>query len=447
MKTTRFSSIIKPMRMTGIVLLTGKNIFKKIGGKYDTDVVLSFPRMLHMGCAAKDEESAAGDHDINITFRKSESIFLIAANFGAANTYSLSRKALRLAYLSEDIFRSCAALSRLTQALWSIYKSNDLQLSHSLFSLIWAIGEKKETGLEAYFNELPDVITVQKRMIGILKSIDYSLFSRLRSIYGNNTLVLNVGKREIHRYTDAVNRSYGKSVPETFRITENIYSMTPLLLRIYEEIETGAYLYNADNYRNAKTLWRLTNSLWKVYLGQNMELSRSFSRLITRVHQENKSTELRNAENNLFSDNRSLKNLVNALRRAFSGSNLELRNSMISLFSDIHHAGKRKSIAVRNDYDQRTTIGITLLHREIVPESVHTRLDYRTPARSDRTEQTRGYEHLEREIKDKLSRIGTTTSPSPCAKDPEEIARDVLNLVNKKQHLDWRLEKLQRGMF
>ncbi|MDE6031930.1 MAG: riboflavin kinase, partial [Oscillospiraceae bacterium] len=259
--------------------------------------------------------------------------------------------------------------------------------------------------------------------------------------------VVNIGKREIYRHTNNVSYSREKTTAAIFRLSENFYSMTPLLMRIYEGIETGVYLYSADSYRNAKTLQRLTNSLWKVYLGQNMELSRSFSRLITRVHQENKSVELRNAENNMFSDNRSLKNLVNALRKAFSGSNLELRNSIISLFGDIHKAGNRKNIAVNKRYDLRSVVGIIMLHMEIVPEYGHIRLEHRIPARLDRPEQTDAYSRFEREIKTKLNRLETSPPTTSRTSSAEDIVRDVLEKVNRKQQLDWRLEKLQRGIF
>lgn len=436
--------IVTPLKISAKALR--KNIRKDIGGRYEIVPVLSFPQMLYFVSAAETGMWGTEKNNFNITFRRSESIYRLAAYFRDLSSYNASRRIQRLGYLSDSLFRSYTGLNRLTQALWSIYKSNDLQLRHSLLSLIRTINEKNGTEPDTYFESLPNIVQVQKKMIGVLKSIDNTLFGQLSSRYSNSSVV-NIGKREIYRHSDTVTHSYGKTTTAFSRLTENFNSMTPLLMRIYEGIETGVYLYSADNYRNAKTLQRLTNSLWKVYLGQNMELSRSFSRLITRVNQENKSDELRNAENNMFSDNRSLKNLVNALRKAFSGSNLELRNSMISLFGDIHKAGSRKNIAVNKHYDLRSAIGIIMLHREIVPEYGYIRLDHKKTVQLDRPEQTDAYSRFEREIKAKLNRLETASIPTPSTNNTEDIVRDVLEKVNRKQQLDWRLEKLQRGIF
>lgn len=440
----RAISIIKPLKISAAALR--KNIRKNIGGGYEIVSVLSLPKMLYLGSAAETGLSGAGKNSLNIALHRSETIYRFAAYFRELSSYNTSSKIRRLGYLSDNLFRSYTGLNRLTQALWSIYKSNNLQLSHSLLSLIRTINEKNGIEFDTYFEDLPNIVQVQKKMIGVLKSIDHSLFGQLYSKYGNSSVV-NIGKREIYRHTNTVTHSYGKSTAAFSRLTENFNFMTPLLMRIYEGIETGVYLYSADSYRNAKTLQRLTNSLWKVYLGQNMELSRSFSRLITRVNQENKSVELRNAENNMFSDNRSLKNLVNALRKAFSGSNLELRNSMISLFGDIHKAGSRKNIAINKHYDLRSAVGVIMLHREIVPEYGHIRLEHRIPVRSERAEPQDAYSRFEREIKTKLNRLETAPIPTPRTNNTEDIVRDILEKVNRKQQLDWRLEKLQRGIF
>lgn len=439
----RAIGIIKPLKISAAVLR--KNILKDICGGFEVMPVLSIPKMLYLGSAAKTGMSGTVKNSFNIALYRSESIYRLAAYFTELSSYTSSR-IRKLGYLSDSLFRSYTGLNQLTQALWSIYKSNNLQLSHSLLALIRTINEKNGIELDAYFEGLPRIVQIQKKMISFLKSIDHSLFRQLSSRYGNSSVV-NIGKREIYRHTNNVSYSREKTTAAIFRLTENFYSMTPLLMRIYEGIETGVYLYSADSYRNAKTLQRLTNSLWKVYLGQNMELSRSFSRLITRVHQENKSVELRNAENNMFSDNRSLKNLVNALRKAFSGSNLELRNSMISLFGDIHKAGNRKNIAVNKHYDLRSVIGIIMLHREIVPEYGHIRLEHRRGVQLDRPEQTDTYSRFEREIKTKLNRLEASPTTTPRASSAEDIVKDVLEKVNRKQQLDWRLEKLQRGIF
>lgn len=436
--------IIKPLKISAAAL---KNkIRKNIGGRYEIVPMLSFPRMIYFGYAAKNNASELKESGANITLYRLNPIYRLAAYFGNYGSYGANVGIQNTNFLSDSLFRSYAYLNQLTQSLWRIYKSNNLQLSHSLLALIRTINNKNEAELDTFFEGLPKIVRVQKKLISVLKSIDHSLFGQLRTRFGNPSVV-RIGKHEVYRRTDTVSRRYEKTVLAFSRLTENFYSMTPLLTRIYEGIETGVYLYSADSYRNAKTLQRLTNSLWKVYLGQNMELSRSFSRLITRVNQENQSVELRNAENNMFSDNRSLKKLVNALRKAFSGSNLELRNSMISLFGDIHKAGNRKNIAVNKHYDLRSAVGIILLHREIVSEYGHIRLDHRRTERSSRPEQTDEHSRFEREIKTTLNQLETSSILSPRASSTEDIVRDVLEKVNRKQQLDWRLEKLQRGIF
>lgn len=435
-------SIIKPLRTSAADLR--KNARKELGGRYEIVPVLSFPKMLYLYSASENGVQKAGKNSIGITLIRPETIYRIAAYFSSYN--SASSKLRKLGYMSESLFRSYTGLNQLTQALWRIYNSNNLQLSQSLLALIRTINQKNGIELETYFEGFSNIVQIQKNMINVLKSIDHSLFGQLYSTYGNSSAV-NIGRREIYRQTNTVTNSRIKTAEAFSRITENFYSMTPLLTRIYEGIETGVYLYSADSYRNAKTLYRLTNSLWKVYLGQNLELSRSFSRLITRVYQENKSVELRNSGNNMFSDNRSLKNLVNALRKAFSGSSLELRNSMINLFGDIQKAESRKNIAINKNYDLSSSVGIILLHREIVPEHVRIRLDHRRSALPDRSDQSDAYSRFEREIKTKLSQLETSSTPVPRASGTEDIVKDVLEKINRKQQLDWRLEKLQRGIF
>lgn len=443
MKDIKSIGIIKPLRTSAAAL--SKNI-KPIGGRYEIASVLSFPKMLYLVPEAGGKSDNTGKSELSVTLNKSESFFLRFAAYFGHSSYSESRRIQRLGNLSENLFRSYAGLNRLTQALWSIYRSNNLQLSHSLLSLIRTINEKNGIELDSYFEGVTNLERVQKKNVSILKSIDYFLFSKLSSRYGNLS-VQNIGSRDIIRHTNTIIPGRGKPAERFFRLTDSFYSMTPLLMRIYEGIETGVYLYNADTYRNAKTLQRLTNSLWKVYLGQNMELSRSFARLITRVNQENKTVEQRNAENNMFSDNRSLKNLVNALKRAFSGSNLELRNSMITLFGDIHNAGKRRSVAIHKHYAPTLAPAIVLIHREIVPESSYTKLVYRKGAMPERSEQTENFSRLEREIKTRLDKLQAAPPSAPSAGNTEDIVKKVIEQVNKKQQLDWRLEKLQRGIF
>lgn len=435
--------IIRPLKISAAALINKNR--GTLGGRFGTLPVLSFPGMIYFGYTAKTNGSGLKKSGVNITVYRSEPIYRFAAYFGFLGFYRTNGRIQKTGLLSDSLFRSYAYLNQLTQSLWSIYKSNNLQLSHSLLALIRTINNKNAAEIDTYFEGLPNIVRVQKKLISVLKSVDRSLFGQLRTRFGNSSIV-KIGKHEIRRQTDTVSRRYEKAALTVSRITENFYSMTPLLTRIYEGIETGVYLYSADSYRNAKTLQRLTNSLWKVYLGQNMELSRSFSRLITRVNRENKTDEQRNAEYNMFSDNRSLKNLVNALRKAFSGSNLELRNSLVSLFGDIHRAGNSKNIAVNKRFDLRSSVGIILLHREIVPDYGGIRLDHRKTERSSPPEHSSDRSRLEREIKTKLDRLEKLPSASHTG-NTEDIVRDVLEKVNRKQQLDWRLEKLQRGIF
>ncbi len=444
MKDIKSIAVIKPLRTSAAALR--KNIRKPIGGRYEIASELSLPRLLYLTPEAGGKSKETGKPEVSVSLNKSETFFLRFAAYFGHSSFSESYKIRRLGYLAENLFKSYTGLNQLTQALWSIYRSNNLQLSHSLLALIRTINEKNGIALDSYFEGVTNLERVQKKTVSILKSIDYSLFSKLSSRYGNLS-VLNLGRSEIVRHTNTVVPGRRRPADRIFRLTDSFYSMTPLLMRIYEGIETGVYLYSADTYRNAKTLWRLTNSLWKVYLGQNMELSRSFSRLIMRVNLDNKNIGQRSSENIMFSDNRSLKNLVNALKKAFSGSNLELRNSMITLFGDIHNAGKRKSVAIHKHYTPTPAPAIVLIHREIVPESSRTKLVYRTAAQPERSEQTETYSRLEHEIKTKLDQLQTASSAAPHVNNTEDIVKRVIEQVNKKQELDWRLEKLQRGIF
>ncbi len=100
--------------------------------------------------------------------------------------------------------------------------------------------------------------------------------------------------------------------------------MTPLLEHIYESIESGMYLYNDSSYKNAKNSLQTDKFPVESISGtESGAKPRDFSRLIKRVSEENESIEYKNRENNLFSTSGSLKNLVNALRQAFTGNNLE----------------------------------------------------------------------------------------------------------------------------
>ena len=206
------------------------------------------------------------------------------------------------------------------------------------------------------------------------------------------------------------------------------------------------YLYNDSSYKNAKTLYRLTNSLWKVYLGQNLELSRSFSRLIKRVSEENESMEYKNRENNLFSTSGSLKNLVNALRQAFTGNNLELRNSMIDLFGNINQAVKQRNIKVGRKNSFKSTVNIKLMHRDIIPVRENVRMIYKKGFLNNDSETKNKYSSFEQETKKKLKEIESKFSGS-SSDNIESMIKTVLDRINKEQGIEWRLEKLQRGIF
>ncbi|MDE6031281.1 MAG: hypothetical protein K2G32_06660, partial [Oscillospiraceae bacterium] len=180
----RAISIIKPLRISAAALR--KNIRKDIGSGYEVMPVLSIPKMLYLGSAAKTGMTGAVKNSFNIALYRSGSIYRVAAYFRGLSSYTSSR-IRKLGYLSDSLFRSYTGLNQLTQALWSIYKSNNLQLSHSLLALIRTINEKNGIELDAYFEGLPRIVQIQKKMISFLKSIDHSLFRQLTSRYGNSS--------------------------------------------------------------------------------------------------------------------------------------------------------------------------------------------------------------------------------------------------------------------
>ncbi len=439
--------IINPLRLSFAPLC--RNIRKISPKVLGVEAVLSFPQMLHLRPGTQNS-SRNFIFGINAP-RRSETFISLASYAEASSFYGAGEKAGKLLLRKDGIFKTYAMLGQLTEALWSIYRSNNLRLSHSLLSLIRVINEKNSAEFSPYISGLPNVVHIQKNLINVLKKIDFSLFRQLpeaRSAYGVRKS-LNIAENKIFRDIYSENRNYYKGVNDISHIIANTYAMTPLLWKIYEGIEAGVYLYNADSYKSSRTLHRLTNSLWKVYLGQNLELSRSFSRLILRVNNENKSTGSGIAENNIFSGARSLKNLVHALKSAFYGSNLELRSSMVSLFGDIHNAGERKKITV-NNYHKKTRSSLTLLHCEIVPEKSRPKLNYRKPFRNYRSEAEdvkRDLSRFEREIGERINRLETSPSSAAPMDISEEAIRNILERAEKKQKLDWRLEKLQRGIF
>ncbi len=494
--------MIRPLRPS--VLPLAKTVRKSAAGKYEVVPVLSFPKLFHLRFEAGENESRF-TYGANISIFRFEKKIGFAASFKNSAFSGTAGKSRSLTSFSQNLFRTYNALNQLTEALWRIYKSNNLRLSHSLLSLIRAINEKNGSELP-YISGLPNVVHIQESMIGILKKIDFSLFKQLSVLppAGERT-VFSIGKREAVRNFHTTLFRTDKSGTDLSRVIANTYAMTPLLRQIYEGIESGVYLYSADSYKNAKTLHRLTNSLWKVYLGQNLELSRSFSRLIIRVNRENQSVEFKNSQSNLFSDSRSLQSLVYGLRKAFSGGNLELRSSMIRLFSDIHHAGKRKNTSFhpsytmrcfkvamailknpakagaaaspsaqpfiqpaqaeglrrrrrrckqlyclqqRAVYHHRSDYSLTLVCAEVVPERSQPRLTYKKVphgGQSGADAVKKDLNRFEREMKARLG--GLETPPSGFTDISEEAVRKILERAEKKQQLDWRLEKLQRGLF
>ena len=129
--------IIKPLKISAGAL---KNkIRKNIGGRYGIVPLLSFPKMLYLGYAAKTDMWGMGKGSVNIALCKSELIYRLAPFSRDFSSYNANSKIRKLGYLSDSLFKSYAGLNRLTQALWSIYKSNNLQLRHSLLALIRTI--------------------------------------------------------------------------------------------------------------------------------------------------------------------------------------------------------------------------------------------------------------------------------------------------------------------
>lgn len=436
--------IIKPIKISNLPV--NKNIWKIISDKYEITSVLSFPVMLHLPSAEGSGKSGVCSN-MYVTVRKSDPTLLFKANLINSGVYSHMKKSLRNAVTLRNLFNSNNALNHLVDALWSIYKSNNLRLSHSLLKLIRLITEKNSRdNAEDHFG-LSHVMHIQKKVINVLKKTDFAVIKNLSAIKRTVSFSENNSK-EIYSSLNLAKHHYSGKEVTVSEILANTYSMTPLLERVYEGIESGMYLYNSSSYKNTKTLYRLTNSLWKVYLGQNLELSRSFTRLIKRVSEENESIEYKNRENNLFSSSGSLKNLVKALRQAFSGNNLELRNSMIDLFSDIHQAGKQRNISVSRNKNYKSTVNnIRLFHREIIPVREEVRLNYKKDFQNNEPETKNKYNNLEQETKKKIKEIESKLSGQSLPNNMESMVKTVLDRINKEQKLEWRLEKLQRGIF
>lgn len=437
-------TIIKPVKISNISV--NKNIWKTIRDKYKITSVLSFPVMLHLPAAEASVKSGICSN-MYVTVHKTDSNLLFKANLINSGLYSHMKKNLRSAVTLRNLLNSNNALNHLVDALWSIYKSNNLRLSHSFLKLIRLITEKNSRDNAEDLLGLSHVAHIQKKFINILKRTDFAVIKNLSAIKRTVSFSENNSK-EIYSNLNLAKHHYSGREVTVSEILANTYSMSPLLERIYEGIESGMYLYNSSSYKNTKTLYRLTNSLWKVYLGQNLELSRSFTRLIKQVSDENESIEYKNRENNLFTTSGSLKNLVRALRQAFSGNNLELRNSMIDLFSDIHQAGKQRNVSICQNKNYKSSVNnIRLFHREIVPVREEVRLTYKKDLQNNEPEIKNKYSNLEQEAKKKIKNIKSKPSERSLSDNMESMIKTVLDRINREQKLEWHLEKLQRGIF
>lgn len=268
-------NIIKPIKISK--LSVNKNISEIISGRYEISYVLSFPVMLYLPVTADIGRSGISNN-INVNVSKSDPSLFFKASLINSGNYSRMRKSLNSAVTLRNLFRSNNALNHLVDALWSIYKSNNLRLSHSLLKLIRLITEKNNRDYAADNSVLAHIMHVQKKVIKVLKNTDFTLVKHISALH-RNILVSDNKTKEIYSSLNSAEHYYNSKSVAVSDILSNSYTMTPLLEHIYESIESGMYLYNDSSYKNAKTLYRLTNSLWKVYLGQNLELSRSFSRL------------------------------------------------------------------------------------------------------------------------------------------------------------------------
>lgn len=132
-------NIIKPIKLSK--LSVNKNISEIISGRYEISSVLSFPVMLYSPVTADISRSGISNN-INVNVSKSDPSLFFKASLINLGNYSRMRKSLNSAVTLRNLFRSNNALNHLVDALWSIYKSNNLRLSHSLLKLIRLITEK-----------------------------------------------------------------------------------------------------------------------------------------------------------------------------------------------------------------------------------------------------------------------------------------------------------------
>ena len=164
-------NIIKPIKISK--LSVNKNISEIISGRYEISYVLSFPVMLYLPVTADIGRSGISNN-INVNVSKSDPSLFFKASLINSGNYSRMRKSLNSAVTLRNLFRSNNALNHLVDALWSIYKSNNLRLSHSLLKLIRLITEKNNRDYAADNSVLAHIMHVQKKLIQVLKNTDFT---------------------------------------------------------------------------------------------------------------------------------------------------------------------------------------------------------------------------------------------------------------------------------
>lgn len=438
---------LKKTRFSGSIGCYSPSLSNDIRNRYHVKTVLVMPKLLHAKPNLQNDKGvldAKRNIQLNMLYKK---IFLKFNLRKSDRKYASLQKRLNKMMNISSMFKENNALNELLFALWQIYRSNNLQLSQSLFELINLITERKEQKRLVTLIGLTHVANLQKRMVSQLHAVDFAMLHQI-SHMEHHVPVLHRTLEMQKRYA----YSHHQMENETNTIAQvitNANKMSTLLGRIYEEIETSTFLYNESSYKNTKTLFRLTNSLWKVYRGQNLELSRSFTRLITRISDEHIQLRYERNEQNMFQSTRSLKSLVNAMRRAFSGTNLEMRHSMISLFSDVHRAGEQNhsnNISKNNISNQ-----IFLYYLPRPSKQRHIPLRHRENAMVSATgvESRRGTENasFERDIERKISELEHKLTAATTYVDNEVFMKNMMERIEQEQQTQWRMEKMQRGIF
>ena len=337
------------------------------------------------------------------------------------------------------------SLYRLTGALWRVYQSNNLQLRHSFVNLIRAVVEQNYR-----LREMAHETNIFYRTLHTSQTKQSEVFNRVNKISQvlrtKNETVLQ--KSELVNFAQVVSKvRLVRSLMNT-RLKNTIHentSILPTLERIYETIESNYLFYNNSSYQSTRTLYRLTNSLWKVYSSQNLELSKNFTRLITTITERNSVVQLSRNPHNMFNTTQSLYSLVNALRQAFSGNNLQLRKSLVNLVSDITSVG-HKSNYNNNLYNSRYFDNrIKYSKRNQLFLLVHRRFAKTPNASDERIFDEKAAHAL---IDKKLSPLkAELLAQNQSLTSPESLISSITQRIKDEQAQQWRLEKLQRGLF